>query len=259
MIHVLSLSYGKDSIACLYALREMGWPLERIVHAEVWATEYIPADLPEMVNFKKYADKKIKDEFGIDVEHVCAKDKNGEKLTYEKLFYRARKFALNGDEKHKITGWPFQNAPWCNSRLKVSALKLDPSKYIQYIGIAYDEPKRYKTLVNNRISPLIAIGWPEEKCYNVCKENNLLSPIYVSSQRSGCWFCHNQSVNELRILRKKYPNLWHLMLAWDKDSPVAFKWNGHRLDEYDRRFWLEDKGIISENERFRWDKILRQP
>lgn len=60
MIHVLSLSYGKDSIACLYALREMGWPLERIVHAEVWATEDIPADLPEMVNFKKYADKKLK-------------------------------------------------------------------------------------------------------------------------------------------------------------------------------------------------------
>lgn len=60
MIHVLSLSYGKDSIACLYALREMGWPLERIIHADIWATDHIPADLPEMVNFKKYADKKLK-------------------------------------------------------------------------------------------------------------------------------------------------------------------------------------------------------
>jgi 3'-phosphoadenosine 5'-phosphosulfate sulfotransferase (PAPS reductase)/FAD synthetase len=259
MIHVLTLSYGKDSIACLYALREMRWPLERIIHVEVWATEYIPADLPEMVNFKKYADKKIKDEFGIDVEHVCAKDKNGEKLTYEKIFYRARKMARNGDEKHKINGWPLLNVPWCNSSLKLSALKLDSSKYIKYLGIAYDETKRYKILVNNKISPLIAIGWPEEKCYNICKENNLLSPLYMSSQRSGCWFCHNQTVNQLRTLRKKYPNLWHLMLAWDKDSPVTFKADGHKLTDYDRRFWLEDKGIISENERFRWDKILRQP
>lgn len=170
MIHVLSLSYGKDSIACLYALREMGWPLERIIHADVWATDYIPADLPEMVNFKKYADKKIKDEFGIDVEHVCAKDKNGEKLTYEKIFYTARKFARKENKMHQIYGWPFQKGPWCNDRLKISALKLDSSKYIQYLGIAYDEPKRYKVLVNNKISPLVINKWTEQQCYDVCKK-----------------------------------------------------------------------------------------
>lgn len=257
MIHVLSLSYGKDSIACLYALREMGWPLERIIHADVWATDYIPADLPEMVNFKKYADKKIKDEFGIDVEHVCAKDKNGEKLTYEKMFYTARKFARKENKMHSIYGWPFQKGAWCNDRLKISALKLDSSKYIQYLGIAYDEPKRYKVLVNNKISPLIVNKWTEQQCYDVCKKNNLLSPIYTSSQRGGCWFCHNQSIEQLRLLRKNYPYLWDIMLHWDKDSPVTFRADGHKLSDYDRRFWLEDKGIISENERFRWDKILR--
>ena len=36
--YILSLSYGKDSIACLEAIRQLGWPLDRIVHAEVWAT-----------------------------------------------------------------------------------------------------------------------------------------------------------------------------------------------------------------------------
>ena len=46
MEHVLSLSYGKDSLACLGAIEELGWPLDRIVHAEVWATDTIPADLP---------------------------------------------------------------------------------------------------------------------------------------------------------------------------------------------------------------------
>lgn len=257
MIHVLSLSYGKDSIACLYALREMGWPLERIVHAEVWATEYIPADLPEMVAFKQYADDKIKTEFGIEVEHVCAKDKNGEKLTYEKLFYREVKFFRKKGISHTITGWPLQNAPWCNSRLKVSVLNLDSSKYIQYLGIAYDEPDRYKVLVNNKLSPLVSIRWTEEKCYKICKENNLLSPIYTSSKRGGCWFCHNQSIGQLRMLRKKHPELWHIMLTWDKDSPLSFKSDEHKLADYDRRFWLEDKGIISENDRFRWSEILK--
>ena len=59
--YILSLSYGKDSLACLGAIEELGWPLDRIIHAEVWATETIPAELPEMVEFKKRADNTIKE------------------------------------------------------------------------------------------------------------------------------------------------------------------------------------------------------
>ena len=70
--HVLSLSYGKDSIAALEAIKQLGWPLDRIVHAEVWATDDIPADLPPMVEFKAKADKIIKERYGLDVEHVWA-------------------------------------------------------------------------------------------------------------------------------------------------------------------------------------------
>lgn len=70
--YVLSLSYGKDSLACLEAIRQLGYPLDRIVHAEVWATDTIPADLPPMVDFKAHADKIIKDKYGIEVEHICA-------------------------------------------------------------------------------------------------------------------------------------------------------------------------------------------
>ena len=76
-IYVLSLSYGKDSLACLGAIDKLGLPLDRIVHAEVWATETIPADLPPMVEFKKKADKIIKEQWGIEVEHVYATKKNG--------------------------------------------------------------------------------------------------------------------------------------------------------------------------------------
>ena len=31
--HILSLSYGKDSLACLGAIEQLGWPLDRIVTA----------------------------------------------------------------------------------------------------------------------------------------------------------------------------------------------------------------------------------
>lgn len=75
--YVLSLSYGKDSIACLEAVKQLGLPLDRIIHAEVWATPTIPADLPPMVEFKKKADKIIKDRYGITVEHITATKPNG--------------------------------------------------------------------------------------------------------------------------------------------------------------------------------------
>ncbi len=77
--YVLSLSYGKDSIACLEAIKQLGYPLDRIVHAEVWATDTISADPPPMVEFKGYADKIIKERYGIEVEHVCARKRERER------------------------------------------------------------------------------------------------------------------------------------------------------------------------------------
>lgn len=101
--YILSLSYGKDSIACLFAIEQLGWPLDRIVHAEMWATETIPADLPPMVEFKAKADAIIKERWGIEVEHVCAM-RDGKKLTYEDLFYHipVRKLQNSGGGEPRI-------------------------------------------------------------------------------------------------------------------------------------------------------------
>lgn len=70
--YILFLSYGKDSLASLGAIEKLGWPLTRIVHAEIWATDTISADLPPMVEFKRKADAIIKERFGIEVEHISA-------------------------------------------------------------------------------------------------------------------------------------------------------------------------------------------
>lgn len=196
--HILSLSYGKDSLACLGAIEQLGWPLDRIVHAEVWATDTIPADLPPMVEFKARADEIIKQRWGIEVEHVRSK------YTYQDCFYmicgnngRVAKSKCAGS----IYGWPFQRGPWCNSRLKQHVLEKLPKDAMQYVGI-------------------------------------------------------NQGVNQLRILRHDYPELWTLMLKWDEDSPVTFKADGHTVHEFDRRFELEDMGLLSPDDKvFRWSML----
>lgn len=121
--YVLSLSYGKDSLACLGAIEKLGWPLDRIVHAEIWATDTISADLPPMVEFKAIADKTIKERWGIEVEHICAMRKDGTKQTYEKGFYRIPKRKPGGKfSKTSVAGFPYQKGAWCNDRLKTAPL-----------------------------------------------------------------------------------------------------------------------------------------
>ena len=297
MEHVLSLSYGKDSLACLGAIEQLGWPLDRIVHAEVWATDTIPADLPPMVEFKAKADKIILERWGIEVERVCAM------TTYEQLFYKVpeNRKLKNTSFEGKCRGFPFQKGAWCQRDLKVSALA-EPRKKnfqddvfyrirekgknagkfpgwpavgkpecnsalkrpvfsknktgcVQYIGIAADEPNRFGQLSDTKKSPLLEAGWDEAFCRQWCEENDLLSPIYTTATRGGCWFCHNQGVGQLRLLRKNYPDLWALMLKWDEDSPVPFHPDGHTVHDFDERFQLEDDGIIDPSERWSWNYL----
>lgn len=63
--YILSLSYGKDSLACLGAIEELGWPLDRITHAEVWATDDIPADLPQWFSSKRGLMKSFESDMGL--------------------------------------------------------------------------------------------------------------------------------------------------------------------------------------------------
>lgn len=253
--HILSLSYGKDSMACLFALEKLGWPLDRIVTADVWATDTIPADLPPMVEFKAYADAAIKERWGIEVEHFKSK------VAFERGFYTLIGERAKPEYRGKPRGWPGQVlANWCNRDLKQPAFRAaNKDGGIYYIGIASDEPDRFHNLSETKLSPLVEIGWTETDCLRICKENTLLSPIYTSATRGGCWFCPNQTADQLRLLRRNYPDLWALMLKWDDDSPVTFKADGHTVHDFDRRFAMEEQGLIPTDRTFRWAMLEIQP
>ena len=202
------------------------------------------------MEFKVHADKIIKERWGIEVEHTRAK------RTYEDRFYTIR------TEKAKkrpgmIYGWPFSvRGAWCNSDVKMPPLKaIEKGGNIVYIGIAVDEPNRFHNLTETKKSPLVEARWTEADCRRWCEENNLLSPIYTTGTRGGCWFCHNQGVGQLRLLRKNYPDLWKLMLEWDLDSPVSFKPDGHTVHDFDKRFQMEDEGLLPTDKRFLWKMI----
>lgn len=215
--YILSLSYGKDSLACLGAIEQIGWPLDRIVHAEVWATDTIPADLPPMVEFKDKADEIIKQRWGIEVEHVCAM-RNGEKITYEKLFYHEPTKKFRGGV---YRGFAAKHRNWCLSYLKQPALRM---------------AARHRRLVQQAQNPVCTAG-------QVSGEDGARS----SKSRNGATFS-----NTRRAGREKN-TVQYLGIASDEPERiirhtkpgfelplVAVGWN----EAYCRR-WCEENGLLS--------------
>lgn len=130
---------------------------------------------------------------------------------------------------------------------------------VEYLGIAADEPKRFGQLNEKKRAPLVEFGIDEDLCGLYCQYADMLSPTYETSCRDGCWFCHNQGVDQLRLLRRNYPDLWALLMKWDLDSPVTFKADGYTVHDFDRRFQMEDMGMVPTDRTFRWEMLQKPP
>jgi hypothetical protein len=130
---------------------------------------------------------------------------------------------------------------------------------VEYLGIAADEPDRFGQLNGRKRAPLVEFDIDEDLCGLYCQYNDMLAPTYETSCRDGCWFCHNQGVDQLRLLRRNYPELWALLMKWDLDSPVSFKADGHTVHDFDRRFQMEDERKVPMGRSFRWTMLDKPP
>ena len=122
-------------------------------------------------------------------------------------------------------------------------LKEFNEEFIQYIGIAKDEPKRLARLKENQISLLAKYGYTEQMALELCEKYNLLSPIYDFAPRGGCWFCPNAKDCELKHLRNNHRDLWNKLLELEKTpNLIGDKWNT-----------LTKTSIATKEEQFRWE------
>lgn len=243
--YIASISYGKDSLAMLELLYVYGYPLTRIVTVDVMATETLSAYHTEVEQFKGHADQIILERYGIKVEHIKSKH------TYDETFHKIRQPSKRTKPENvgKIYGFPMLIGAWCNRDLKMNPINSYKQKnQFWYIGYAIDEKKlqrqeKIQNCYDLRMYPLCNHGIRERDCIRICKNLNLLSPTYTTSLRDGCWFCHNQSLEQLRLLRKEHPEKWKMLLKWDLESPVRFR-SKETVHDLDIRFQLEDSYLL---------------
>ena len=85
--HIARISEGKDSLKMLDVIITRGLPLDGVTTTDVWATDTIRAELPDVLIAKERIEEKLWQMYRIEVEHLCARNKDGSKRTYEQMFY----------------------------------------------------------------------------------------------------------------------------------------------------------------------------
>ena len=234
MKYVASLSFGKDSMAMLIKIKELGLPLDEVIYVDIMFDDDTSGETPEMASFITKAEKILKEKFNIEVMHLRG-------VTFKEQFYKVKQRGKHVGDNY---GFPYTISAWCNDRLKMQPIKeymrKQKEQIIQYVGIAYDEPERYERLNHEtHIAPLYDLKITEKEAMEICEKYDLLSPIYKTSFRGGCWFCPKQRLSQLKWLYQEHNDLWNTLRDMEKDSFNTFRPNT-TLKDLEERFKNEE-------------------
>ena len=241
-VYIASCSFGKDSIATILLALEHGEPLDAAVFSEVMFDHRrnISGEIPEHIEWIYSTAIPRLAALGVRVD-VVRSEKD-----YLTLFHTV---IGSGTHKGMLRGWLIGGKCCANRDLKIRPIHRYYARYrergvVQYVGIAVDEPRRLVRMQDNgyihKTSLLAKYGYTEADARRKCEEYGLLSPLYRTSHRGGCWFCPNCRIPVFAELRRRHPELWRELQLLSKvgnKSSEGFKY-GLIFEEVERRMDL---------------------
>ena len=236
---IVSFSGGKDSTAMLLRLIELKEPINEVI----WCDTY--KEFPAMYRHVQKI-KAVAEAAGIKFTELKSRE-SFDYLMFEKPVERKNK-EINEKYNNPLGfSWAGPKLRWCTRILKIDVINQYLSHLrkqydiVQYTGIAADEQFRLERKVNaGHIHPLVDWGWTEQMCIEYCYSKGYdWEGLYKSFDRVSCWCCPLQSLDNLRTLRKEFPELWEELRQMDKRT-----WRNFRADftaeQLETRFALED-------------------
>lgn len=231
MKYIASCSFGKDSLAMVLKILELRMPLDEVVYFNI-GEEFEP------IERNKEKLKPILEAEGIKFTELKPKTS----------------FMFNMLEREVIkrNGTKQKGYKWCGgvcrwgTTLKIQAIKEHNKQYnediIEYVGIAYDEPKRIRESANIKY-PLVDWKMTEQDCLDYCyskgwnwKQDGI--DLYQILDRVSCWCCRNKNLKELRNIYKYLPNVWQKLKDLQSKIDIPFRENKTIFD-LERRFACE--------------------
>ena len=230
MKHIVSFSGGKDSTAMLLIMLEREYPIDEIIFCDTG--KEFPALYRHIDKIEEYINRPIT---------II----NGDK-TFDYWMFNHEKTKGKHIGK-KGYGWPDNLARWCTSKLKINILnkyikEKYKNDYIEYVGIAYDEFKRYeKTQNGHKKYPLIEWKITEGMALKYCYDKGFdWEGLYTHFDRVSCWCCPLKNQRELYMLYSFYPELWEELKDMDRRSWNQFK-KDYSVQDLENMFkeWLD--------------------
>ena len=240
-MNVFNLSFGKDSMATLILAAEQGIPIDRVMYCDIRFNDEISGEHPLMAEWIPTAEKRLKELFGVTVDHAYSG------VSFYEQFYKVKQ---KGNHVGDIYGFPYVIGAWCNDRLKLGAISKYQAQFgnneiTQFVGIAYDEPVRWERMLKKQTdkrkyrSLLVEQKLIEQDAFQICKRYDLLSPMYTSGDeiyRGGCWFCVKQCLADLYSLWKNYREYFDILAEIEQVSVNTFRAEGITLKSLAERF-----------------------
>lgn len=263
MKYIANFSGGKDSTAMLFMLLEKGYPLDYIVFCDTGK------EFPELYEHVERVKRYLKEHFPSAPEiTVLRAEHTFDYYMFEVPVHRKSNAKFSKYNKHDSAcgyGWAGIKNRWCTGRMKKEVMQKffrGIGQYIDYIGIAADEPKRLKPDERKRY-PLAEWGITEKAALSYCYAIGFdWGGLYRKMDRASCWCCPLQSIKSYRALWKYHPELWEELKRMDERSPISMC-SSYTLDELERRFEREKNqmnffDLLGKEESFCYEKIQRQ-
>lgn len=227
--YICAWSGGKDSTASIILAHIHNEPLDTIVFSEVMydRKKNISGENPYHIDFIYNIAKPLFESWGYEVLILRA---DTDYLEYfNKTIKNPRRHMEHKDMKR---GFPISRQCGikrdCKEKPMNKYLRSLENDYIQYVGIAIDEPTRLKSMHKDasKISLLEKYEYTEYMATTLCKIYGLLSPTYNLSNRGGCWFCPNAKLKEHEDIKNIYPKAWKQFVKLESAKNIAgSKWN----------------------------------
>ncbi len=251
--YIVSLSGGKDSIATALIMSEHGIPIHSCAH---FMTGWDFPQITDMVD-------RLESYLGVKVARLEPKYSLEYQMLQKPII--SKKGHSVGKVHRTGNGWPSPLRRWCTGR-KVGTIdrysKLIEEQAgkisVQCIGFAYDEQHRVKKsgivkkIENGRVKfPLIEKKITEKEALQICYRHGFdFGGLYHYFSRVSCWCCPLQSLQDLRTIRRFFPQYWAKMLVMDGGNSRDFqKYQG--VHDLECRFASEDRmGRIHDEEHY---------
>lgn len=214
MEYIASVSGGKDSICTIILDHLYEHKITKIYYCEVMFNDEISAEYPEHIDFIKNRMIPVFEDWGYEVVYLKSEK------TFLDCFYHVR--GERSKNNGKYVGFMLSGHCDVQGKCKLHTirkyLRSLKEDYVEVLGIAVDEPERLNTAhEKGQVSLLEKYGYTERDALELCRKYDLLSPIYHIMKRSGCFFCPNCTVGQLRFLYKRHRDLFMELVRLEQE------------------------------------------